>query len=82
MCKAGLESLSLLKQEGIDACLVNARFIKPLDEKLLKYLAESFQLIVTVEENNLACGFGSAVLEFYEKEAMLEKALANVPLNF
>lgn len=44
--------------------LVNARFIKPLDEKLLEEIVKDHSAIVTVEENALAGGFGSAVLEW------------------
>ncbi len=43
--------------------LVNARFVKPIDEKLLLKLARSHSALITVEENALAGGFGSAVLE-------------------
>jgi 1-deoxy-D-xylulose-5-phosphate synthase len=73
MVKIGLECASLLKEENINACLVNARFIKPLDEGLLRLLANKFRLIITLEEANLDGGFGSAILEFYEKEGLLEK---------
>jgi len=74
MVKPAGECVSLLKEEGLSASLVNARFIKPLDENLLKKLANKFDLIITVEEGVLDCGFGSAVLEFYEKENLLDKA--------
>src|SRR5687767_7741844 len=55
-----------LAAEGISATVVNARFVKPLDEALLTQLAGKHQLIVTVEEAYLAGGFGSAVLELFE----------------
>ena len=71
MVKPASECISLLKEDGINASLVNARFIKPLDENLLKKLANKFNLIITVEEGSLNCGFGSAVLEFYEQENLL-----------
>ena len=73
MVKVGLECVKLLKEEGIRASLVNARFIKPLDEELLKSLASQLDLILTLEESSLACGFGSAVLEFYESQGLLDK---------
>ena len=73
MVKAAGECVQLLKNDGLNICLVNARFIKPLDESLLKGLADKFSLIVTVEEGNLDCGFGAAVLEFYEKQGLLNK---------
>ncbi|MFH1504941.1 MAG: transketolase C-terminal domain-containing protein, partial [Candidatus Omnitrophota bacterium] len=73
MVKTGKECILKLSAEGIDACLVNARFIKPLDKDLLRKIADEFNLIITLEEANLNCGFGSAVLEFYEQERMLNK---------
>jgi 1-deoxy-D-xylulose-5-phosphate synthase len=73
MVKISLECLILLKQDGIYPFLVNARFIKPLDEELLRYLANNFKFIVTLEEGALHCGFGSAVMEFYEKEGLQDK---------
>ena len=49
--------------ENLDATLVNMRFVKPLDETLLLQIAESHRVIVTVEENVVAGGAGSAVNE-------------------
>jgi 1-deoxy-D-xylulose-5-phosphate synthase len=49
--------------ERLDATLVNLRFIKPLDEQLVTRLAASHSCIVTVEENAVAGGAGSAVSE-------------------
>ena len=51
---------------GIDITVVNGRFIKPLDEKLLKKHALSHNRIITIEDNVLAGGFGSAVVEFFQ----------------
>jgi len=62
-----------LKNTGIEPFLVNARFIKPLDNRYLKFIADNFDILITLEEANLDCGFGSAVLEFYEKERLLDK---------
>ena len=47
----------------LDATLVNMRFIKPLDIELIRNLAESHELLVTVEENAIAGGAGSGVNE-------------------
>lgn len=52
-----------LSSEGISATVVNARFVKPLDTRLILDLAEQTGAMVTVEENAQAGGFGSAVLE-------------------
>jgi len=51
----------ILKDEGRNVTLVNARFVKPLDEELILSLADRHRVIVTVEENVLAGGFGAAV---------------------
>jgi 1-deoxy-D-xylulose-5-phosphate synthase len=53
-----------LEREGISVMVVNARFIKPLDQNLLISIASRIKRIITVEENTLTGGFGSAVLEF------------------
>ncbi len=52
-----------LKEQGISATVVNCRFVKPLDVKLISSLAERIPRVITVEENALQGGFGSAVLE-------------------
>lgn len=55
---------SLQAAETINATVVDMRFVKPLDEKLIGDMATSHQLIVTVEENAVMGGAGSAVNEF------------------
>lgn len=50
---------------GFSPTLINARFIKPLDRKLLNKISEKYDLIITMEEGALNGGFGSAVLEYY-----------------
>ncbi|HID93654.1 MAG TPA: 1-deoxy-D-xylulose-5-phosphate synthase [bacterium (Candidatus Stahlbacteria)] len=62
MVYPSLEVSSILKAEGINFGVINARFVKPLDEQLLKQITN--KPIVTVEENVLTGGFGSGVLEF------------------
>jgi 1-deoxy-D-xylulose-5-phosphate synthase len=59
-----------LKAEEINARVINARFIKPLDEGLLCETAGSIKRIITVEENVLMGGFGSAVLELFEEKGI------------
>jgi 1-deoxy-D-xylulose-5-phosphate synthase len=58
-----LEAADVLANQGIDATVVNGRFIKPLDEELLIPLVRRIPKLVTVEENVLAGGLGSAVVE-------------------
>jgi 1-deoxy-D-xylulose-5-phosphate synthase len=63
-----LEAAVLLKEKGIRAAVVNARFVKPLDRELILSWARRTGHLVTVEENALQGGFGSAVLELLEEE--------------
>ncbi len=70
MVYPALNAAELLAAEGIEAAVVNARFVKPLDKAVLYALARNFSRIVTVEENVLEGGFGSAVLEFYERKVL------------
>jgi len=53
-----------LQANGIAASLINGRFVKPLDTEMLLEVAERFDRIVTVEENSINGGFGSAVLDY------------------
>jgi len=55
-----------LEDEGFKVAVVNARFIKPLDGKMIAMMGERCGRLLTVEENVLAGGFGSAVLELVE----------------
>ncbi len=59
----------LLKQKGYGCSLVNARFIKPIDENMLDELAKEHTLFVTIEENILIGGFGSQVLTYVSQHA-------------
>jgi len=70
MVETAEKAAEILKQEGIMTTVVNARFAKPLDEAMLRDLAGQMDLIITMEENVLAGGFGSAVLEFLNGEKL------------
>ncbi|MCX7981496.1 MAG: 1-deoxy-D-xylulose-5-phosphate synthase [Syntrophales bacterium] len=61
-----------LAEEGISTRVINARFVKPLDRKLLVETAEKVKCLVTVEENVLNGGFGSAVLELLAEEGITD----------
>ena len=52
-----------LKDEGLDIGVINARFVKPLDRATIFRALEESGFVITVEENTLCGGFGSAVLE-------------------
>jgi len=69
-----LEASKLVEEKvGKTPTVVNARFIKPLDRELLKKLAEQNEVLITVEENTLKGGFGSAVLEELNSLELLSK---------
>ena len=59
-----LRAAERLSQEGIKVCVVNARFVKPLDTALVDYTVKRSVKVITVEENAAMGGFGSAVLEY------------------
>ncbi len=73
MVHPSLAAAENLAKEGIEATVVNARFVKPLDAPLLLALARTKRLLVTVEEAYLAAGFGSAVLELLEENGLQDK---------
>jgi 1-deoxy-D-xylulose-5-phosphate synthase len=58
-----LEAADVLMDSGVSAAVVNARFLKPLDEALILKLADQIRKVITVEDGVLEGGFGSAVLE-------------------
>lgn len=59
-----VQAAEQLRDEGFDVGVVNARFIKPLDGALIERALREARFVITVEENALAGGFGSAVLEY------------------
>jgi len=61
------EAARQLRREGIQATVVNPRFIKPLDSSLVVAMAREIGKVVTIEENVLAGGFGSAVIELIQE---------------
>ena len=69
------EAAKLLREKGIDAGVVNMRFVKPLDTTIIKEALKNAPRLVTVEDNILAGGFGSAVAEFLTDKQMDFKLL-------
>ena len=61
--------------EKLGATVANMRFVKPLDEELIRELARDHEYLVTVEENTILGGAGSAVLEVMEKQDFQRPAL-------
>ncbi|OZM57619.1 1-deoxy-D-xylulose-5-phosphate synthase [Lottiidibacillus patelloidae] len=72
MIQMALKAHEKLKQVGISANIVNARFIKPLDEAMLTDIAKAKMPIITLEEAALQGGFGSSVLEFMQENGFYD----------
>ncbi len=68
MVSVSLKAAELLDVSGIHAAVVNARFVKPLDGELIEDMSKKFKKFVIVEEGVVSGGFGSAVLEFIDRE--------------
>jgi 1-deoxy-D-xylulose-5-phosphate synthase len=72
-----LDAARMMSEQGLAATVCDARFSKPLDIELIDSLAAEHELLVTVEENVLAGGFGSAVLEHLsDSGALRERSLS------
>jgi len=80
MVYPSIEAAGILKKRGIDAAVINARFIKPVDESLIISLANKYHNIITVEEGVLAGGFGSAVLETLERNSLSDVKVKRIGL--
>jgi len=65
MVESAVKIRDELKQKGKNVSLVNARFVKPLDEEMLDQLAQTHSVIITMEENVINGGYGMAVLRYY-----------------
>ena len=63
MVKRAQQVAEELQKEGLSVGLINARFVKPLDDKLILKMIKKSSCIVTLEENARIGGFGSAVME-------------------
>jgi 1-deoxy-D-xylulose-5-phosphate synthase len=72
MVTPSVSAAELLTDANIDACVINARFVKPLDIDLIARHARENRHVLTVEENAVSGGFGSAVLEELTKIAISE----------
>ena len=64
--QVGLRAAEILRENGLEPTVADGRFAKPLDGALIERLAAEHDLLVTIEENVLPGGFGSAVLEHVE----------------
>ena len=80
MVKTAEQVREILKDAGYNCTLVNGRFVKPIDQKLLEELAERHKLIVTIEENVRSGGYGEKVLNYVnERELPVRVLSAAIP---
>lgn len=80
MVQIGEEVCERLQKAGYQPSLINARFLKPLDQELLRELPEKHSLIVTMEEGVITGGFGQTVAAWYEAEHILSAQVYPVAL--
>ena len=64
---AALQAAEILARDNITVTVINARFIKPLDDELIRKYCQPYSRVITVEEGSLAGGFGSAIMERCEQ---------------
>jgi 1-deoxy-D-xylulose-5-phosphate synthase len=62
-----VEAAEALAKEGINVAVINGRFIKPIDDDLVKKYCKQFSSVITIEEGSLAGGFGAAIMERCEQ---------------
>jgi 1-deoxy-D-xylulose-5-phosphate synthase len=69
MCEQAMSGARILAQEGIDVTVVNCRFLKPLDRRMLESLVKEHRLLVTIEDGVVVNGFGARVAGLVESVA-------------
>lgn len=76
MVEKALQAASLLEEERISPTIVNMRFVKPFDEKLVHQLATRHRYIITMEDNVKSGGFGEKIQSFLLREKIYHKSIA------
>ena len=69
-CAVALEAAEILAQQGIQAAVINPRWIKPLDAEMISSFAKKSSLLVTLEDHVLLNGFGTGVAEHLSNERL------------
>jgi len=78
MVQVAEQAASVLQQQGIHIRVINARFVKPLDEAMLIQLSREGMDLITMEEGAAMGGMGSAVLEFYARHDIFGMRVKNL----
>ena len=80
MVNTAMQTAEILSEHGVEATVINARFVKPLDTDLILPLAEKIGKVVTLEEGCIMGGFGSAVAEaLLDRDIMVKLKRIGVP---
>ena len=84
MVSIAIKAADLLSSDGIEATVINSRFVKPLDKETIEEVTRRVKKVVTLEEAVAAGGFGSAILEFFERENIKDVKIKRMglPDNF
>lgn len=83
MANHAMKAAEMLEKEGISSEVVNLRFVKPIDGEMLDHLAERFSHLVTLEDNVILGGMGSAVAEHYaSKTGSVRLRIHGIPDRF
>ncbi|AZK47069.1 1-deoxy-D-xylulose-5-phosphate synthase [Paenibacillus lentus] len=84
MVQVAEEAAEVLKKDGVNVAVVNARFLKPLDDSMLLSLANAGTQLIVLEEASQAGSLGSAVLEFYAEQGLsgVDVSLMGIPDRF
>ncbi|NSW84926.1 MAG: 1-deoxy-D-xylulose-5-phosphate synthase [Syntrophobacteraceae bacterium] len=77
---AAVEAAERLERQGVRAAVINARFVKPLDRDMLLSWARKTGRVITIEENVLQGGFGSAVLEMFQEASFFPRSFVRLGL--
>ena len=82
MVEVAVHVVEMLQQKGLDPTLINARFVKPMDEQMLKQVAAQHSIVVTMEDGVITGGFGQAVAAWYAATERGEKCpkIVNIAL--
>ncbi len=80
MVETAVKVRKMLLQHGFDVTIVNARFVKPLDEERLSDIGRTHRYIITMEEGILTGGFGESVSHWYQENAQQMPFIRNITL--
>mgnify|MGYP002935576205 FL=1 len=75
------KAYEILSEKGKNITLINARFLKPLDEDMLREAASRHHTIITVEEQAYEGGFGQAVSAFYMRNHITDITVKNIAIE-